>query len=119
MKVNNKFKITYFLIAIIFALFTSTYHLKHAKPSLTYEHTQTNIILLHESEPIHNYISSEINNNNTNEIIIWRDLLPPTIFTSDNNLVSKIPLLESIKNILYNINNYSILIRYKTRVLRN
>lgn len=118
MKVNNKFKITYFLIAIIFALFTSTYHLKHAKPSLTYEHTQTNIILLHESEPIHNYISSEINNNNTNEIIIWRDLLP-TIFTSYNNLVSKIPLLESIKNILYNINNYSILIRYKTRVLRN
>lgn len=117
MKVNIKFKVTYFLIAIIFALFTSTYHLKHAKPSLTYEHTQTNIILLHESEPIQNYISSEINHNNTNEIVIWRDLLP-TIFTANNNLFTKIPLLEKIKNILYDINNHSILTRYKTRVLR-
>lgn len=116
-KVNTEFKITYFLIAIIFALFTSTYHFSHTKPSLSYDNAQTNIILLHESEPIQNYISSEIQPNHTNQVITWRDLLPTT-FAPANNFNTKIFLLENVKEFFYNIKSYSILSRYKTRVLQ-
>lgn len=115
-KINIKF--TYLLITIIFILFTSIYHFKHARSALNFDNTQTNIILFHESEPIQNYISTGIENNNSNQIIVWKDLLS-TFFIPNNNLNLKVVLLENLNFFLYNnIKNCSILNRYKTRVLR-
>ena len=117
MKKKIKIKAIYFFIAAVFVFFTSTLNIKSSKPPLLIQHTQANLILLHSNEPIQDYISADIGNNHTDTAVVWKDFLPEALIPNSIE-EEKVILNETIKYLEYKTDNYTILSRYRERVLR-
>ena len=117
MKQKIKSKAVYLFIAAAFIFFTSTLNIKSSKPPLLIQNTQQNLILLHTDEPIQDYISADTGNSNTDTAVVWRDFLPETLIPTDIQ-EEKIIFDETIKYSEYKIEDYTILTRYRERVLR-
>lgn len=109
--------IMYYFIALIFLFFTSTLNIKTTRPPLVERNTQENLILLHEKQPIQNYIFANLTDNNNTDVAVWRDFLPE-ILTENSFQEEKIIIHEKIENKQYKKPLYTILSRYQERVLR-
>lgn len=112
-----KLKTIYLFIAAIFIFFTSTLNIKSSKPPLLIQHTQENLILLYNNEPIQDYISADIGNNNNDNPAVWRDFLPEALIP-DSIQEEKTVFNKTINYSEYNRFNYTIVSRYRERVLR-
>lgn len=117
MKQKIKSKAIYLFVATVFIFFTSTLNIKSSKPPLLIQNTQQNLILLHTDKPIQDYISVDTGNSNTDTAVVWRDFLPETLIPTDIQK-EKVIFDETIKYSEYKIDNYTILARYRERVLR-
>ena len=103
--------IVYYFMAFVFLFFTSTLNIKTTSPPLIVRSTQENLILLHEKQPIQNYVSANLTDNNNTDVAVWKDFLPEI-------LEEKIITHEKIENKQYKKPLYTILSRYRERVLR-
>lgn len=109
--------IMYYFIALIFLFFTSTLNIKTSRPPLIVRNTQENLILLHEKQPIQNYVSANLTDNGNTDVAVWRDFLPEVLIESSVQ-EEKIITHEKIENKQYKKPLYTILSRYRERVLR-
>jgi len=109
--------IVYYFMAFVFLFFTSTLNIKTTSPPLIVRSTQENLILLHEKQPIQNYVSANLTDNNNTDVAVWKDFLPEILIES-NIQEEKIITHEKIENKQYKKPLYTILSRYRERVLR-
>lgn len=109
--------IVYYFIAFVFLFFTSTLNIKATRPPLIVRSAQENLILLHEKQPIQNYVSANLTNNNNTDIAVWKDFLPE-ILIENSFQEEKIIIHEKIENKQDKKPLYTILSRYQERVLR-
>ena len=116
-KMKIKTGIMYYFIALIFLFFTSTLNIKTSRPPLIVRNTQENLILLHEKQPIQNYVSANLTNNNNTDVAVWKDFLPE-ILIENSFQEEKIIIHEKIENKQDKKPLYTILSRYQERVLR-
>lgn len=116
-KMKIKTGIMYYFIALIFLFFTSTLNIKTSRPPLIVRSTQENLILLHEKQPIQNYVSANLTDNNNTDVAVWKDFLPE-ILTENSFQEEKIIIHKKIENKQYKKPLYTILSRYQERVLR-
>lgn len=109
--------IVYYFMAFVFLFFTSTLNIKTTSPPLIVRSTEENLILLHEKQPIQNYVSANLTDNNNTDVAVWKDFLPEILIES-NIQEEKIITHEKIENKQYKKPLYTILSRYRERVLR-
>lgn len=109
--------IVYYFMAFVFLFFTSTLNIKTTSPPLIVRSTQENLILLHEKQPIQNYVSANLTDNNNTDVAVWKDFLPEILIESSIQ-EEKIITHEKIENKQYKKPLYTILSRYRERVLR-
>lgn len=109
--------IVYYFMAFVFFFFTSTLNIKTTSPPLIVRSTQENLILLHEKQPIQNYVSANLTDNNNTDVAVWKDFLPEILIESSIQ-EEKIITHEKIENKQYKKPLYTILSRYRERVLR-
>mgnify|MGYP000285344226 FL=1 len=116
-KMKIKTGIVYYFMAFVFLFFTSTLNIKTTRPPLIVRSTQENLILLHEKQPIQNYVSANLTDNGNTDVAVWRDFLPEVLIESSVQ-EEKIITHEKIENKQYKKPLYTILSRYRERVLR-
>lgn len=116
-KVKKKAGILNYFMIFVFLFFTSTLNIKTTRPPLVERNTQENLILLHEKQPIQNYIFANLTDNNNTDIAVWRDFLPE-ILTENSFQEEKLIIHEKIEYKQYRKPLYTILSRYQERVLR-
>lgn len=109
--------IVYYFMAFVFLFFTSTLNIKTTSPPLIVRSTEENLILLHEKQPIQNYVSANLTDNNNTDVAVWKDFLPEILIESSIQ-EEKIITHEKIENKQYKKPLYTILSRYRERVLR-
>ena len=115
-KVKKKAGILNYFMIFVFLFFTSTLNIKTTRP-LVERNTQENLILLHEKQPIQNYIFANLTDNNNTDVAVWRDFLPE-ILTENSFQEEKLIIHEKIEYKQYRKPLYTILSRYQERVLR-
>ena len=116
-KVKKKAEILNYFMIFVFLFFTSTLNIKTTRPPLVERNTQENLILLHEKQPIQNYIFANLTDNNNTDVAVWRDFLPE-ILTENSFQEEKLIIHEKIEYNQYRKPLYTILSRYQERVLR-
>ena len=116
-KVKKKAGILNYFMIFVFLFFTSTLNIKTTRPPLVERNTQENLILLHEKQPIQNYVSANLTDNGNTDVAVWRDFLPEVLIESSVQ-EEKIITHEKIENKQYKKPLYTILSRYRERVLR-
>lgn len=116
-KVKKKVGILNYFMIFVFLFFTSTLNIKTTRPPLVERNTQENLILLHEKQPIQNYIFANLTDNNNTDVAVWRDFLPE-ILTENSFQEEKLIIHEKIEYKQYRKPLYTILSRYQERVLR-
>lgn len=116
-KVKKKAEILNYFMIFVFLFFTSTLNIKTTRPPLVERNTQENLILLHEKQPIQNYIFANLTDNNNTDVAVWRDFLPE-ILTENSFQEEKLIIHEKIEYKQYRKPLYTILSRYQERVLR-
>ena len=116
-KVKKKAGILNYIMIFVFLFFTSTLNIKTTRPPLVERNTQENLILLHEKQPIQNYIFANLTDNNNTDVAVWRDFLPE-ILTENSFHEEKLIIHEKIEYKQYRNPLSTILSRYHERVLR-
>lgn len=116
-KVKKKAGILNYFMIFVFLFFTSTLNIKTTRPPLVERNTQENLILLHEKQPIQNYIFANLTDNNNTDVAVCRDFLPE-ILTENSFQEEKLIIHEKIEYKQYRKPLYTILSRYQERVLR-